>query len=257
MKNEKMKQMALNWLPNRIRRWLKGECYLLSDRKQFDGCELMPCDYGYGHVMLLNGSWQPKFHKIIQSKKIRSLRLSQSAGWQDEDLSFLSELKQLRNIEIYSWKVKDISPIQHLKELTHLSLKCEFRKPIDFSAFSNLNCCFIMWRPKCDSLFDCKSLIELNMERYPYHDLSSLHALDKLEILKLTSRKLESLNGIERLKQLRFLDLFECTQLTGLEGLEALDLLETIEIETCKKISHIKPVGFVRKLRRFDLTQCG
>lgn len=233
----------------------------MNNRKYFDGYFIMPWEFGAGLVMVLTGPWKDAYADIINSEGISALRLSQcvgpQGGWKDEDISFVSELHQLRGIEVYSWKVKDISPIQNLKNLENIGLQCEFKKSIDFSVFRNLMGCFLRWMPKCDSLFSCHSLKTLNIEWYPYQDLSSLKRLTKLERLQLSSRKLESLSGIESLKKLQVLDLFACSKLSSLVGIEALSCLKILEITTCKRFHDLTPVGRASRLEKFFLNNCG
>ena len=209
-----------------------------------------------GLVVVLKGPWKPQFANVIISQRIPGLRLSRGS-WPDDDISFVSELTKLSCLEVYSWKVKDITPMQSLKHLEEIGLACEFRKPIDFTVFTKLVDCYLEWRPKCDSLFECKTLKKLHLVRYPYPDLTPLTKLTNLEILKITSRKLESLKGIERFKKLEFLDLFECTQLSSLSGIESLQKIATLNIRVCNKVTEITPVGKMKKLRKLMLNNCG
>ena len=229
----------------------------LNEREYFDGFYTMPWEFGVGIVMVLTGPWQKKYRNILKSQKISALRLSDSAGWTTDDLSFISDLDFLRGLEIYNWDVKDISPIQNLDQLESIGLQCGLKCEIDFTVFSNLNNCYLSWKPKCDSLFSCSSLKSLNIENYPHKDFIPLKQLKKLEILKITSRKLEVLKGIEVLKEIENFDLYNCQQLLSLEGIENLKHLSTLQIDTCKKINDVKPVGTSKKLKNFYLDNCG
>lgn len=222
-----------------------------------NGYRIEPWEYGKGNIMTLTGPWKSDYKNVIISKDVSALRLSLSAGWTDNNISFVQELGQIKGLGIYSWNVQDISPVQDLAQLEMLGLQCDFRKPIDFSAFDKLLDCYIYWKPKCDSLFFCESLKHLNIECYPYSDFSNLGKLKHLETLNVTSRKLECMQGIELLNKIRVLDLYMCTKLLSLKGIEALSCLKTLEVVTCKKITDLTSVGSLNALTRFMFSNCG
>jgi len=200
---------------------------------------------GMGNVLVLKGSWSRKFVDVIKRKDISILRLSQSAGWHDEDILFLKELKDLNliGVEVYSWEIKDISPLQYLPDLKLISLQTSFTKEIDFQNFKNLTYFFSNWRPKLVTIFNSVGLKSLNLVNYPYEDLSDLSQIKGLKELQLTSRKLSSLNGVQSLQSLEYLDLFSCTQLRSLKGIEDCSQLQCVEVESCNKIVDISQYG--------------
>ncbi|PIE46533.1 MAG: hypothetical protein CSA42_08050 [Gammaproteobacteria bacterium] len=229
----------------------------MNNRENYEGYFIAPWEFGHGKVMVLTGSWEKAYSKIIGSQKIFALRLSESAGWKSDDLSFVAELTQLRGIEIYSWKVKDIKPIQDLINIESIGLQCEFEEQIDFSVFNNLIDCHLMWRPKCESLFSCTSLKTLNIDKYPYQDFIGLKSLTLLERLQITSRKLESVKGIEELAELKILDLFNCPKLSSLHGIENLASFHTLELENCKKIDDLNTISNHNQIEKIVLNSCG
>ena len=97
----------------------------MNNRETYDGYFIAPWEFGHGKVMVLTGPWKKAYCKFIGSQNIFALRLSESAGWKSDDLSFVAELPQLRGIEIYSWRVKDIKPIQNLINIESIGLQCE------------------------------------------------------------------------------------------------------------------------------------
>jgi len=229
----------------------------MNNRETYDGYFIAPWEFGHGKVMVPTGPWKKAYCKFIGSQNIFALRLSESAGWKSDDLSFVAELPQLRGIEIYSWRVKDIKPIQNLINIESIGLQCEFKEKVDFSVFNNLADCYLMWRPKCESLFSCKSLKTLNIDKYPYQDLFRLNLLTRLERLQIASRKLESVKGIDKLTELKTLDLFNCPKLSSLNGIENLSSFHTLELENCKKIDDLNAIGDHNQIERIVLNGCG
>jgi hypothetical protein len=214
-------------------------------------------DYGLGRTLVLKAAWNDSFKDVIEKENISILRLSNSAGWKGDDVTFLSALTNLRGVEIYAWGIKDITSLQHVEGLVHLSLSCLFTKAPDFSDFKNLKSCFISWVPKAKSIFDCSGLSFLNIDKYPSENLQDIGKMISLKRLHLMSRKLESLSGIENFRSLEILDLAVCTKLESLAGLEKCQKLQTIEFDCCKKMYDIDILGDLMNLKKIKITDCG
>ncbi len=212
---------------------------------------------GMGRCLVLTAPWSDSFKSIIDKENISVLRLSESAGWKDDDISFINGLTDLRGIEIYSWRVKDISPLRYLNNLEFLGLQCEFTKAPDFSTFNKLKICQLLWRPKAKTIFSCKNLSLLNIVNYPSEDLKDIKEMSRLTRLQLSSKKLVSLSGIESLSSLSILDLFECSKLESLSGVDMCQQLEVVEIESCKKVHDVALLGELKNLKDVSLTDCG
>lgn len=210
-----------------------------------------------GRCLVLTAPWSDSFKSIIDKENISVLRLSESAGWKDDDISFINGLTDLRGIEIYSWRVKDISPLRYLNNLEFLGLQCEFTKAPDFSTFNKLKICQLLWRPKAKTIFSCKNLSLLNIVNYPSEDLKDIKEMSRLTRLQLSSKKLVSLSGIESLSSLSILDLFECSKLESLSGVDMCQQLEVVEIESCKKVHDVALLGELKNLKDVSLTDCG
>jgi len=137
--------------------------------------------------LVVQGSWNATYQEAITSSKNPALRLSSSAGWKGNSLEFLQGLTNIRSLEVYNWDVTDITSIQGLTRLEELSIDCSYRRPIDFSVFSELKSLFLRWRPGSESIFRVSSLNTLNIVNYPFENLTPLHDLVNLVSLKLTS----------------------------------------------------------------------
>ena len=212
-----------------------------------------------GRCLVLKAPWSDNFIDVIKEENISVLRLTESMGWKNKDISFLEKLQDigLRGVEIYAWDVKDIMPLQFIPYLEYLGLQCEFTKAPDFSNFNKLKICKLHWRPKAKTVFGCSNLKHLNVTNYPSEDLQELKNITGLKRLQITSRKLLSLVGIESLRSLSILDLAGCTKLETLTGIERCQELQVIELENCKKVNDISRLGELEKLREVLLTDCG
>ena len=210
-----------------------------------------------GRCLVLTAPWSDDIRSVIDKENISVLRLSQSAGWKGDDISFLRELPNLRGVEIYSWNVKDLTPLQALKGLEYLGLQCEFTKAPDFSGFGGLKICKLLWRPKAKTIFSCRGLSLLNIVNYPSEDLTDIDNMKDLKRLQLTSKKLVSLTGIEKLVSLSILDLAGCSRLVTLSGVEKCQQVETVELEGCKKVHDVSLLGELGKVKSLALTDCG
>lgn len=209
-----------------------------------------------GRCLVLTSSWTDDFIKVIEKEKIDVLRLSDSAGWSGDDLSFLEHTPTLRGIEIYSWNIKDITPISHLNKLEYIGLQCEFSKAPDFNEFESLKICKLLWRPKAKSVLNCSKLTLLNISNYPFENLQSISEMKQLQRLQLTSKKLVSLEGIESLEKLEILDIANSSKLSSLEGVDKCTHLKNVEFESCKNVSDISLLGTLEELRKLHIIDC-
>lgn len=207
--------------------------------------------------MVLEGAWKSQYEKVIHKNNIIGLRLSASNGWHDTNIDFIHNLSTIHEIEIYNWDIVDISAIELLPQLLKISLECNYGKSIDFTIFTQLQYCYLRWRPKSDSIFSATSLKALNIINYPHEDLRPLRALCQLTELKLTSNKLRSLTGISNLEALRSIDLYRCTKLESLEDIQNADQLTILELESCKKLVDLNPLSSLTKLNKVALNNCG
>ncbi len=228
-----------------------------TERQQFDGYYLTPNDLGTGSIIVLEGAWKKKYEEVINKNNVVGLRLSASNGWHDTSINFIHNLSTIHELEIYNWDIVDVSAIELLPQLLKISLECNYRKSIDFTKFTQLQYCYLRWKPKSDSIFSATSLKALNIINYPHVDLQPLRALSHLAELKLTSNKLRSLVGTSNLEALHSIDLYRCTKLESLEDIQSADQLTTLEIESCKKLEDLKPLSSLTNLNKVTLNNCG
>ncbi|WP_324032057.1 leucine-rich repeat domain-containing protein [Aeromonas caviae] len=212
---------------------------------------------GMGRCLVLTAPWSDSFKSIIDKENISVLRLSQSAGWNGNDISFINYLPSLSGVEIYSWGVKDITPLESISNLEYLGLQCEFTKAPDFSKLKKLKALKLFWRPKAKTIFSCDELNLLNVVNYPSENLKELNKMSLLRHLQLTSKKIKSLSGIEELSSLSILDLADCPKLEDLSGIDKCQQIEIVEIENCKRVYDIAILNELKNLKEIVLIDCG
>ena len=204
-----------------------GANYLINNDKYF----IDEVENGMGRCLVLTAPWSDSFTSIIDKENISVLRLSQSAGWSGNDISFISNLTCLSGVEIYSWGIKDITPLESISNLEYLGLQCDFTKAPDFSKLKKLKVFKALWRPEAKTIFSCDGFNLLNIVNYPSGNLTELNEMSLLRRLQLTSKKIRTLSGIEKLSSLSTLDLAGCPKLEDLSGIDKCQQIEIVEID--------------------------
>ncbi|HDM8204693.1 TPA: hypothetical protein P0E29_005244 [Vibrio harveyi] len=201
-----------------------------------DKFEVRVDENGIGSVLILKDSWSDYVLEYMLSNEIRALRLTDSFGFKDRDISFISQLTFLKSLEIYVWNATGLKSIEALTELEVLGLQCKSQQNIDFSRFSNLKVFKATWSKGLSSVITLNTLKKLNIQNYPNQNLEPLSKMENLEQLYLTSRKLENLDGIDHLSKLKLLDLYNCPLLASLNGTKKCPRLKSIDIEACNRV---------------------
>ena len=214
-------------------------------------------DGEYGPKITPTSAWNDEIQKYIIKNNIKEIELNYAVGWKGKDLSFLAELSDIVAFKIINWNIEDISSIHHLHSLQRLSVSTYCKTEIDFSQFPSLEYCFLEWRPKAKSIFECKSLKYLYINRYSGNDTLKFARLKNLESLRIGNAPIKSLDGLKSLIKLKFLGLYYLRKLTSLDGIETLVNLETLEVDTCRKITSINEIAHLTKLKKLMICNNG
>ena len=214
-------------------------------------------DGEYGRRAVITHAWSAEFTELLIANNVTELELNDGKGWRGHDLSFLKDLSDLRSLKIIDLKIQTVSPIHFLHELRQLTVMTYCKTEIRFSEFPHLESCTLEWRPKAGSLFDCKTLKELFINRYSGKEFVPFARLIKLEWLALFGASIRDLRGIGALTRLRYLRLGLLRQLTSLAGIEGCAELETLQLDTCRKLRSIDPVRHLSRLRNLHFGNCG
>src|SRR3989338_8434601 len=210
----------------------------------------------YGNRIVIKGKWDDKIAKYARKDSICEFEVNSETAGTIKDLSFLVYFPELVNFVIIDLNIKDISPIHSLHRLKSLEISTYCNTPIDFFQFPELENCIFYWRPKSDSLFECKTIRKLFILHYPYHDGAKLAKLENLEDLSIVSSPITDIRALGSLKKLKNLRLHILPKLSSLDGFVSCTNLQRLEIGTCKKIFSIKELKNLINLENLTLDNC-
>jgi hypothetical protein len=214
-------------------------------------------DGTYGRKAILCSAWSEELETVLRKHGVVELELNTAKGWRGTDLSFLTRLSFLQAFDILDLTIEDVTPIHALHKLRRLGVTTYCSTEIRFSEFPLLENCALEWRSRAKSLFDCKTLKSLFVNRYKGKDTEPFSRLTNLESLAILNAPIVSLHGLTVLDKLTFLRLAALRCLNSLGGIEHLKALEVLHINTCRRISSVAEVGSLFRLRKLFLNNCG
>jgi Leucine-rich repeat (LRR) protein len=211
----------------------------------------------YGQRAVATGEWSEQMSGYLRDHGIVDLELNSGKGWRGSDLSFLANLPHLKSFKIIDFRISSVEPIHNLQELRTLEVTTYCQTEIRFLAFPQLEECALEWRPGATSIFECKQLKKLFVNRYDGEDVVPFLKLINLESLAILNAPVGNLRGLSALTRLRVLRLANLKRLKSLAGIEGLTELEELEIHTCRSIGSVEEIGFLSQLRRLYLNNDG
>jgi len=199
--------------------------------------------------------WDKEVTNFLNESKVEYLILNRD--YSEDTLDFLLELKHLRSLRIDGWMGKDVSALAGLENLEYLHLSGLYKTGCDFSKLKNLKQLIYYWKKGKDSesLFECKSLEELNLYEYKEQSINKISQLKELKKLKLVkASKLDSLEGIAGLTKLEYAQIAYNPKLENIDELSSLASLESLEIQNCKKIKNlIEVISNIKQLKLLEI----
>ena len=130
--------------------------------------------------------------ELLQEKAVAEIELNHAKGWRGDTLDFLAAFPQLRSLKIIDLTIPSVEPIHVLGELRALEEVITYCKTeLRFAAFPHLEECALEWRPKATSLFDCRTLKKLFVNRYRGKDTVPFGRLKALESLAILNAPIE------------------------------------------------------------------
>lgn len=211
----------------------------------------------YGQRAVLKSEWEKGTEQILLQNGVVELELNDAKGWHGSDISFVKFLPDLRAFSIIDLKIPSVDPVHFLQRLRKIEIITYCKTKIDFSAFPLLEECAIEWRNGVLSLFSCKTIRVLFINRYNEKNTSNFSKLIDLENLTILNSSIISLEGLSSLNRLRVLRIGNLKNLTSLSGIEKLKHLEELEIQKCKKITEIKELAGLPRLRSVSMNDSG
>lgn len=209
-----------------------------------------------GRRMVLSGRWEPGYARDAQRLGVVELELNYAKGWKGGDVAFLADLTFLRVLEITDWNLRDVSPVHGLRALTRLKISTYCNTAIDFTSFPELEDLSLEWRAKATSLFECRSVERVFLNKYTGDDLAPLLGLPRLVHLAVAGPKI-SMVGASPGTPLEFLGVYGAKRLTSLRGVEYLAKLRALEVNDCKNALDIEPLRALRGLESVHLCDDG
>lgn len=185
---------------------------------------------------------------------IDSLNLSGNKDIQS--LSPLSELRDLKVIDISNTRIKNLGPISNVTFLESLNISNTPTSDIQFIKYSDRLKSLDISFTKVDSineLLNLKSLLALKAQKTPIMSFGVINEFKNLEELDLRESGFNNAENIKDLRNLKKLDLaknylINFSSLSGLNSLQALDLSET-------NLQDLGPLTGMTQLEFLDITK--
>jgi hypothetical protein len=175
-----------------------------------------------------------------------------------DDLDFLAEIDDVEWLHVNNLGLRQCDGIQQLRRVHTLELGAYCTSRLDFAALPALRRLYTERVPGWETAAHCVALEHFHMQRYPETDLARLASLTNLRSLRLgDSRTLRSLDGIESMQRLERLSLgaLAVRDISALRPLSS--TLTHLEIDGCRGITEIGPIGALVNLRSLAVTDCG
>lgn len=193
-------------------------------------------EHGIGKVLILQNTWSDTYYDVMTTQKIAALRLSNSAGFYENSIEFVRNLKFLRSIEVYSNEITNLEPLTGLPNIEVLGLMVKAAKGLK-GWQPPLRVVMAQWCKQFEFILQVPTIQYLNIINYPFTNFTPLEGLRVLRRLSITSRKLVSPEGVERLSELEKVDLYNCPNLESVDTIRRLPSLRVLEVEACRHIS--------------------
>lgn len=206
---------------------------------------------------VLASPWSAAVHEDIMRIRPVELELNSSKGWMGKNIDFIEHYDWLKSFTIIDMKINDISAVMSLHGLVSLSIVTYCKTKLDFARFPDLRNCSLEWRRGAESLFDCVMLTDLFLNCYDGKSSSPFSSLVNLRTLAILNAPLSELNGLAGLKGLRSLRLAGLKSLSSLDGLEHLHRLEQFEMQLCKSVHSLAPLGSLKNLVDVNISNNG
>lgn len=173
-----------------------------------------------------------------------------------KSLSPLSELRDLKVVDISNTQIQDLGPISNVTFLESLNISSTPTSDIQFIKYSDRLRFLDISNTQVDSiaeLINLKNLISLKIQKAPIASFSVINEFQNLEELDLRESGFNNAENIKSLKKLKKLNLsrnylINFSALQGLEAMQILDLSET-------NIQDLSPLSGMADLEILDITQ--
>lgn len=213
----------------------------------------------YGNLLVYKEGYTLEFvRSTIQKRKLNGLRIFAVLSDQKlSSLNFLAKYTFLESLSITSSDDHDLSFLTELRQLKELSIASEGKNIIDLSNQLNLEDLSIQWRKgKVYGLEKCQNLKTLYLIDFKENDFSAISQLTGLEKLVVKTASIKSVTGIQNFSSLESLSLGNCRMLKSIADIPSLQKLKLLEIDLCAHIEDYTFIGSLINLVTLRLTDC-
>lgn len=209
--------------------------------------------------LVVTGEWTDEMGLAVLSGQADGLVLNYALGFRGRDLACVRGLP-LRRLSVLARTITDVDPIYTLgATLQSLWVQLGSSVQLDLGRLPQLRVLSGEWRQLCGSVSALAHLQQLHTLGYADDDLTPLAGNPALEVLAFRDRPaLRSLRGVDDLPALRVLGVFGAHRLDDLAELAGGPTgLTDLELEGCRGISDLGPVGTRTQLRFLNASECG
>lgn len=214
---------------------------------------------GLGKCMVPRGPWRISYADEISRTGIRCLRLSQSMGWSDDNIDFLSafDVNDLDSIEVYSERVTDLSPLSQFGSLLKIGLQTGRGSGFRTSTFNHLRFLFFRWygANSLDQL--STNLQSLKIDKYPYSSIADVPHARNLNRILIGGSKLTTMSGVEKFSSLKRVEILDARRLVDYSDVSALKKLESLSFHAAQCIGNLQHISNLECLAELELDNCG
>ena len=208
-------------------------------------------------LLIYNKNFTVSFiNKVLIERKLNGLRFFCLF---DEDLisdlSFLSEIQNLKKLSIFIKVPIDFNVLYNLTDLESLHIQTLF-SPIDFGKLLNIKFLNIEWNEEnIVNLHLLYNLKELTISNFNKPNLVYFSKLIAIEKLSLIGSKLKNLDGIQGIN-LKALSVSNDRHLTGIEQLENIINLKYLVLNLCPRVTNLSVLSKLKELFGLELIDC-
>lgn len=242
--------------------WWNGLSYPWKDyfKSRF---ELSPTDsvgvdllYRFVSIDSLNLSGNRQIKSLGPLSELRDLKVVDISNTSIEDLSPISNVTFLESLNISNTPTSAIQFIKYSDRLKHLNISYTLVYSIsELSNLKNLKSLSIQKAPiaSFSVLNEFQNLEELDLRESGFNNAENIKSLTNLKRLNLSKNYLVNFSALQGLKAIENLDLSE-TNIRDLAPLSSLTELEILDI-TKTSVSDLTPISGLSKLKKVSADQ--
>ncbi|WP_298903825.1 hypothetical protein [uncultured Psychroserpens sp.] len=245
---------------NRKKKWenFNGNINIYSDLKKPDIPKIIAEENIYSLQLFEfkspnNQTWET-MNELFKKYPEIGLRI---VWYHTQDLSFYSQIPNIRNFTISSFNTKDYSKLQSNTKLKHFGIEETKSKAVDLSfikEFKGLESLYVNGMKKgLENAKHLPNLKTLTFRGVKLDDLNFLTELNKLQELNLLFGSYKNLDSISKLKGLKSIEFSRVRQIPNFDFLNSLENLEKMEFEGMSKMESIPDLSKLEKLKRIHI----